>query len=159
MSLLSLFKFHQNSGTVFGMQKHDGFSVSSDPSFLRQASDLLLLEALDGRLDVVDLDADVMDAAGGVLGQESGDGRLFTKRMQELDLGVGQVDKDHGDSVLGQILGSTVTRKKISLDVSLTSMPFNRKSIINLGSFESCNSFPAHSRWITFRYVLGAYFF
>ena len=48
--------------------------------------DVLGLEILDGGVDVVDLDADVVDAAGRVLLEEAGDGRLVSQRVQQLDL-------------------------------------------------------------------------
>ena len=48
--------------------------------------DVLRLEVLDGGVDVVDLDADVVDAARRVLLQEARDGRLVPERMQQLDL-------------------------------------------------------------------------
>ena len=48
--------------------------------------DVFCLEVLDGSVDVVDLDADVVDAARGVLLEEAGDGRLVPERMQQLDL-------------------------------------------------------------------------
>ena len=43
--------------------------------------DVLGLEILDGGVDVVDLDADVVDAARRVLLEEAGDGRLVPERV------------------------------------------------------------------------------
>ena len=51
--------------------------------------DVLGFEVLDGGVDVVDLDADVVDAAGRVLLEEAGDGRLVSERVQQLDLDSG----------------------------------------------------------------------
>ena len=48
--------------------------------------DVFRLEVLDGGVDVVDLDADVVDAARRVLLEEAGDGRLVPERVQQLDL-------------------------------------------------------------------------
>ena len=48
--------------------------------------DVLRLEVLDGGVDVVDLDADVVDPARRVLLEEAGDGRLVPERVQQLDL-------------------------------------------------------------------------
>ena len=48
--------------------------------------DVLRLEVLDGGVDVVDLDADVVDPARRVLLQEAGDGRLVPERVEQLDL-------------------------------------------------------------------------
>src|SRR5581483_4619693 len=54
--------------------------------------------------DVADLVTDVMHPAGRVAGEEIGDRRVRTERFEQLDLGVGQLDKDDGDAVLRQRL-------------------------------------------------------
>ena len=61
--------------------------------------DVLGLEVLDGGVDVVDLDADVVDAAGRVLLEEAGDGRLVSERVQQLDLETGDARFSLGLSV------------------------------------------------------------
>ena len=48
--------------------------------------DVFRPEVLDGSVDVVDLDADVVDASRGVLLEEARDGRLVPEWMQKLDL-------------------------------------------------------------------------
>ena len=54
--------------------------------------------------DVIDLVADVMDAAGGVLVEKALDRGAFAKRIQKFDFGVRQFDKDHGHAVIGFVL-------------------------------------------------------
>ena len=56
------------------------------PALYINIPDVFRLEVLDGGVDVVDLDADVVDAARRVLLEEAGDGRLVPERMQQLDL-------------------------------------------------------------------------
>ena len=81
MSALLLFQLHQHSIAVLGMQKHDRFAVSSDPRLRTQTADILALDVGHSGVDVVDLDADVVDATSLVLLQESGYGRLCTQRV------------------------------------------------------------------------------
>ena len=54
--------------------------------------------------DVGDLVAEVVDAARRVLGEEGGDRRGLSQRVQQLDLGVGELDEDDGDPVVGLVL-------------------------------------------------------
>ena len=54
---------------------------------------------------VVDLIADVMNRAAGILFDEAGDGRVFAIGFEQLDLGVGQFDENHLDAMLGDDLG------------------------------------------------------
>ena len=63
------------------MQEHDRFAVSSDPRLRTQTADILALNIGHSGVDVVDLDADVVDAASLVLLQEPRYGRLGTQRV------------------------------------------------------------------------------
>ena len=56
--------------------------------------DVLCLQVLDGGVDVVDLDADVVDSARRVLLEEAGNGRLVSERVQQLDLDSGEDNRD-----------------------------------------------------------------
>ncbi len=47
----------------------------------------------------------MMDAAGSIFSQKTGDGRIFAQGMQKLDLGIGQVNEDYRPPMLGYILG------------------------------------------------------
>ena len=51
--------------------------------------------------------ANVMYSPVCVLGEKSRDGRLLPQRMEQLDLGVVQVDEDDRHAVGGEVLGST----------------------------------------------------
>ena len=42
----------------------------------------------------------MVDPAVGIAGEETGDRRPLAERMDELDLGIGQLDEDHGDAML-----------------------------------------------------------
>ena len=63
-------------------------------------------------MDVLDLDAHVVDAAILVLVQVVFDGALVAERVQQLQLGVAQVDKHCRDAVLGQRLGRAALAAK-----------------------------------------------
>jgi len=54
--------------------------------------------------DVVDLIANMMDAAGSVSLEKSGDGRIISKRVQEFDFRVWKVDKYDCHTVRWKIL-------------------------------------------------------
>ena len=56
--------------------------------------DVLCFQVLDGGVDVVDLDADVVDSARRVLLEEAGNGRLVSERVQQLDLDSGEDNRD-----------------------------------------------------------------
>src|SRR6056297_820033 len=62
------------------------------------------LQLVTGGEDVLDLVADVMDAARGVLFEKALDRAVIPQRIQKLDLGVGQFDEDHGHAVIGFVL-------------------------------------------------------
>ena len=87
------------------MEEHNGFSVRSDSGLGTQTSDLFTFNVSYCSLDVVDFYTDVMDPTSFILSQISGNGRLLSQRMQQLQLRICQFNKDRGDSVLGKILG------------------------------------------------------
>lgn len=87
---------------ILGVQEHDGLAVGADLGDWVEGLDALGHEVVDGLGDIVDLDADVVDASGLVLVQESLDGRVLAIGVQQLDLGVAELDKDGVDTVLGQ---------------------------------------------------------
>src|SRR4051812_48179307 len=58
------------------------------------------LQPVASRQDIVDLVTDVMDAAVRALLQELRNGRMSAQGLQQLDLRVGQFDKDDGNAVL-----------------------------------------------------------
>jgi len=57
--------------------------------------------------DVVDLIAHMMNAACGVLFEKAVDGAVVAKRVEQLDLGVWQFDKDNRDAMIRLILRCT----------------------------------------------------
>ncbi len=69
------------------------FAIAQDPR-------PLLRQLVARGTDVGDLVADMVDPAAGIAGEKSGDRRRLAERVDELDLGVGQLDEDHGDAVL-----------------------------------------------------------
>lgn len=98
---LDLLQLDQGAVAVLGMQEDDGLAVGTDLGDRVESLDTLGHEVVDGLGDVVDLDADVVDAAGLVLVQEPLDGRVLAIGVQQLDLGVAQLDKDSVHTVLG----------------------------------------------------------
>ena len=54
--------------------------------------------------DVVNFVADMVDTAGGVLIEEALDRTPLAKRIQQFDLGVGQLDENHCHTMVRQIL-------------------------------------------------------
>ena len=116
--LLGLFKLGQHALTIGGMQEDDWLAMSADFGLLNisknksnlkrvfdktfvQQSNALGLAILHGLEDVVHLDANMMDSAVLVLCQETRNWRLLAVRIEQLDFGVWQVDKDGGDAMLG----------------------------------------------------------
>src|SRR3954462_12230461 len=58
-------------------------------------------EPVAGGANVVDLVADVVDAALRAALEEARDRRALAEGLEELDLGIRKRDEDHGDAVLG----------------------------------------------------------
>ena len=78
--------------------------MSPNPWLRAQTSDIFTLNVRHGRLDIVDFYADVMNATSLVFIKKTLYGRLLPKRMQQFQLRVGELYKDRGHSVLGQVL-------------------------------------------------------
>lgn len=100
---------------VLGVQEHDGLAVGADLGDWVEGLDALGHEVVDGLGDIIDLDADVVDASGLVLVQEPLDGRVLAIGVQQLDLGVAELDKDGVDAVLGQGLEGKRKREREGL--------------------------------------------
>jgi hypothetical protein len=62
------------------------------------------LKTVAGGEDVVDLVADVVNAARGVLVEETLDRRVMAQRIKQFDLGVGQRDENDGNAVVRLVL-------------------------------------------------------
>src|SRR5689334_19071529 len=90
----NLLELGQRAAEIFRMQEQHRLAVRSD---LRVAvadhTRALRLELIARGQDVGHLVAHVMDAAVGVLFQKLGDRAIGAERLQELDLGVGQIDE------------------------------------------------------------------
>src|SRR5829696_2182932 len=96
-----LLELEERAAEVLRMEEQHGLAVRADlglpaPKHTRTRRDQSVL----GGADVVDLVADVVDAAFGVPLQERGDGRALAQGLEKLDLGVRQGDEDDGDPVL-----------------------------------------------------------
>ena len=87
---------------ILGMQEQHRLAVRAD---LRVAvakhARALRLQLVAGGDDVIDLVADVMNAAVGILFDELGDRRILAERLEKFDLGVGQLDKHDRHAMLG----------------------------------------------------------
>ena len=89
----------------FGCRKSTGLPCAPGPRRpVAEHPRPLRLQPVARREDVVDLVAEVMDPAARVLREEGRDRRGLPQRMQELDLGVRQLDEDHGHPVLRLVL-------------------------------------------------------
>ena len=65
----SLLQLDEDAGAVFRVEEDDGLVVRSDPGLLAQTADPFRLESRHGVLNVVHLDADVVETARLVLVQ------------------------------------------------------------------------------------------
>ena len=118
---LDLLHLDEDATAVLGVEEHHGLSMGANLGLtVTNHADLLLDALLDGGLDIWHLQADVMHATGGLLLEEGSNGALIAKGVQELQLGVGKLDEDGGDAVLGEVLGGA--------DLSL------EKGLVHLGS-------------------------
>ena len=73
------------------MQEQDRLAMGPDLGLaIAQHPRPARLQPVARRQDVLDLVADMVDAAGRVAGEEGGDGRVGAQRLQQLDLGIGQ---------------------------------------------------------------------
>ena len=57
------------------------------------------------RKNVGDLETEMMNGPARIFSQEFGYGRMLAERFDQLDFGVFELDEDHGDPVLGEIVG------------------------------------------------------
>src|SRR5262245_58358036 len=90
---LRLFELGQRAEKILGVEEQHRLAVRADLRVaVAENAGTLRLELVARGDDVVDLVADVMDAAVAVLLQELGDRRVVAQRLQEFDLGVRQVD-------------------------------------------------------------------
>jgi hypothetical protein len=88
-------RFHeldQHAAHVLGVNEDDQRTMGADAR-LAQHGGALGDQAVAGLVDVLDLEADVVLAALGVLGQEAVDRRGLAIGLDQLDLAVGQVDE------------------------------------------------------------------
>ena len=65
------------------MEEHHWLPMSPNPRLWAQTADIFTLNVRYGRLNIVDFNADVMDATSLVLLQKACDWRLLAKRMQQ----------------------------------------------------------------------------
>ncbi len=87
------------------MEEEDRQAVRTDLGFaVAEDAGAGLGQRACGRGKIGDFEADVMHAASGVVGEEFCDRRVVAERRHQLELGVLELDKDHGDAVLGQIV-------------------------------------------------------
>ena len=62
-----LLQLHQDSITVFRMEEHDRFTMSSDSWILTQTSDVLTLDIRNSCVDIIDLNTNMMNTTSLVL--------------------------------------------------------------------------------------------
>src|SRR6476659_5508662 len=98
----NLLKLGQRAAEVFRMQEQHRLAVRPDLWVaVADHTRALRFELVARGQDVGHLVAHMMDAAVRVLLQELGDRAICAERLQELDLGVGQIDENDRDAVLG----------------------------------------------------------
>src|SRR5215471_5226707 len=84
------------------MQKEHGLAMGADLRLaVAEHARALPLQTVARSDDVVDLVADVVDAAVGIALEKFRDRRALAERLEELDLGVGKRDKHGGDAMIG----------------------------------------------------------
>jgi len=102
-----LLQFNQSAGEVFGVQKQHRLAMRADLGFAQNPC-ALGFQMIAGDDDIIHLVADVMNAAWGVLFQEACDGRGFSQRGQQFNLGIGQGDKHHRDAMRRFVLNHLI---------------------------------------------------
>ena len=107
-----MLELNKDSVAILGVQEHDRLAVRADLGLRSEAPDLVGLDRLDGIVDVVHLDADVVEAAVLVALKEGADRALLAEWVQELQLGVAEVNKDGRHAVLGEGLIATAVSYK-----------------------------------------------
>eukprot|EP00439_Symbiodinium_sp_Y106_P089250 s1_g1786.t1 len=99
---LSLFQFDQGAEKVFWVQEDDRLAMGADARLARSGDgDTMVGHLFTSCVNVFNLDADVVNATLGILGQEASDGRIVAQRLQQLQFGVAQINKDRRYPVIG----------------------------------------------------------
>src|SRR5437763_1631858 len=97
-----LLELDQRAAEILRVQEQDRLAVGADLRFaVAEDARALVLEPVAGGADVVDLVADVMDAAVRIALEELRDRRALPEWRQQLDLRVGQDHEHGGDAVIG----------------------------------------------------------
>src|SRR5215470_3020445 len=90
-----LLELDQRAEEVLGMEEQHRLAVGAEAGLaVAQNPRPLPRQPVARGADVGDLIADMVDPAAGIAGEESGDRRCLAERMDQLDLGVGQIDED-----------------------------------------------------------------
>jgi uncharacterized ferritin-like protein (DUF455 family) len=91
---------------ILGVQEEHRLVVRAVPGLtIAQHARTACLELVARGVDILDLVADMVDAAVGIAREESRDRRLLAQRLQQLDLGIGQFNEHDRDAVRRQRLG------------------------------------------------------
>ena len=86
------------------MEEDDGLAVGANLRLIANGADVGRLALRDALLDALHFDANVVEAAVRVLVQEGLNGALLAEGVEELELRVGELHKNGGDAVLGEVL-------------------------------------------------------
>src|SRR5689334_7891071 len=94
IAALHLLELDQGAEEILGMEEQDRLAMGAEARLaIPQDPRPLPGQPVARGADVGDLVADMVDAAAGIAGEESGDRRRLAERMDELDLGIGQLDE------------------------------------------------------------------
>src|SRR5919198_1177345 len=97
---LRLLQFNKCTAEILWMQKKNGLAVRADLGLpVAKHSCALRHQAVARGLNIVDLVADVVDAAVDIALKKLCDGRRRPQRREQLDFGVRQRDKDNRNAV------------------------------------------------------------
>src|SRR3954452_22528758 len=113
--------FREYTAHVLRVYKEDERAVRADARLAEHAR-ALRLELGPGGLDVGHLEADMMLPAEGVLLEEFHDRRVWPKRLDQLDLGVGRVDKTEADALRGKLERGPVRLRAEHIAVDLEAL-------------------------------------
>src|SRR5258706_14988952 len=99
---LSLFQFDERSAKILGVEEENRLSVRAGLWLsVTQNAGSRGNQAIAGRKDIVDLIADVVNAAVGVPLQKLCDGRIGAQRFEQFDLRIWQRDENCGNAMIG----------------------------------------------------------
>lgn len=101
---LNLLHFNENASAVLRVEEDNRLAVGTNLWLVADCPDLRLFALADSLLDVLDLDADVVETTRGVFVEERLNRALLTEGVEELELRVGQFHENSGNAVLGEIL-------------------------------------------------------